>query len=153
MIADTYDPTTTIAAQQAVRENSMISEDAYYKSAGKIDRPLPDHWPWPVVAETFKTDDAADKALEGRVTAAETDIDTNAEAIATNKNNITTNTNNISAHGTRLTAAEGKITTAEGKITTLEGKVTTAEGEIDTLQSGQASLEDRVEALETPAAG
>lgn len=132
MIADTYDPTTTIAAQQAARENAVVAEDAYYKSAGKIDRPLPDNWPWPVIKETQQADDAADAALEARVTQAEADIDTNTENIATNTGNIATNTGNISSQGTRLT---------------------TAEGEIDTLQTEQASLKGRVAALESPDAG
>ena len=138
MIADTYDPTTTIAAQQAARENAVVAEDAYYKSAGKIDRPLPDNWPWPVIKEAQQADDAAD-ALEARVTQAEADIDTNTKNIATNTGNIATNTGNISSQGTRLTTAEGKITTAEG--------------EIDTLQSDVSSLDSRVDALESPAAG
>lgn len=125
MIADTYDPTTTIAAQQAARENAVVAEDAYYKSAGKIDRPLPDNWPWPIIKEAQQVDDAADAALETRVTQAEADIDTNTE-------NIATNTSNISSQGTRLT---------------------TAEGEIDTLQSDVSSLDTRVDALESPAAG
>lgn len=125
MIADTYDPTTTIAAQQAAREKAVVAEDAYYKSAGKIDRPLPDNWPWPVIKEAQQADDAADAALETRVTQAEADIDTNT-------GNISTNTSNISSQGTRLT---------------------TAEGEIDTLQSDVSSLDTRVDALESPAAG
>lgn len=134
MIADTYDPTTTIAAQQAARENAVVAEDAYYKSAGKIDRPLPDNWPWPVIKEAQQADDAADAALETRVTQAEADIDTNTENIATNTaniatntGNISTNTSNISSQGTRLTTAEGKITTAESDIDSLEGRVTALE--------------------------
>ena len=127
MIADTYDPTTTIAAQQAARDNAVVAEDAYYKSAGKIDRPLPDNWPWPVIKETQQADDAADAALEARVAQAETDIDTNTENIATNTGNIATNTGNISSQGTRLTTAEGKITTAESDIDSLEGRVTALE--------------------------
>lgn len=120
MIADTYDPTTTIAAQQAAREKAVVAEDAYYKSAGKIDRPLPDNWPWPVIKEAQQADDAADAALETRVTQAEADIDTNT-------GNISTNTSNISSQGTRLTTAEGKITTAESDIDSLEGRVTALE--------------------------
>ena len=120
MIADTYDPTTTIAAQQAARENAVVAEDAYYKSAGKIDRPLPDNWPWPVIKEAQQADDTADAALEARVTQAEADIDTNT-------GNISTNTSNISSQGTRLTTAEGKITTAESDIDSLEGRVTALE--------------------------
>lgn len=127
MIADTYDPTTTIAAQQAAREKAVVAEDAYYKSAGKIDRPLPDNWPWPVIKEAQQADDAADAALETRVTQAEADIDTNTENIATNTGNISTNTSNISSQGTRLTTAEGKITTAESDIDSLEGRVTALE--------------------------
>lgn len=127
MIADTYDPTTTIAAQQAARENAVVAEDAYYKSAGKIDRPLPDNWPWPVIKEAQQADDTADAALETRVTQAEADIDTNTENIATNTGNISTNTSNISSQGTRLTTAEGKITTAESDIDSLEGRVTALE--------------------------
>lgn len=145
-IADTYDSTKTISEQRSAREAAVIAEDAYYKSAGKIDRPLPDNWPWPVVKEAQQADDTANDALEARVTQAEADIDTNTESIATNTGNISTNTSNISSQGTRLTMAEGKITT-------LEGKVSTAEGEIDTLQSDVSSLDTRVDALESPAAG
>lgn len=125
MIADTYNPTSTIAAQQAAREAAVVAEDSYYKDAGQIERPLPDNWPWPSVKKTFMADDTADKALEARVTAAEGEIDEAQEDIATN-------TSTISSQGTRLT---------------------TAEGEIDTLQSEQSSLDSRVTALETPAAG
>ena len=124
-IADTYDSTKTISEQRSAREAAVIAEDAYYKSAGKIDRPLPDNWPWPVIKEAQQADDAADAALETRVTQAEADIDTNTS-------NISTNTSNISSQGTRLS---------------------TAEGEIDTLQSEVSSLDTRVDALESPAAG
>lgn len=131
-VADTYDSTKTISEQQSTREAAVVAEDAYYKSAGKIERPLPDNWPWPEIEARMDKDDVEDAALTQRVTTAEGKITTNTQ-------NIATNTGNISSHGTRLTTAEGKITTAEG--------------EIDTLQSDVSSLDSRVDALESPAAG
>lgn len=122
-VADTYDSTKTISEQQSTREAAVVAEDAYYKSAGKIDRPLPDNWPWPVVEARMDKDDTEDAALTARVATAEGKITTNTQ-------NIATNTGNISSQGTRLT---------------------TAEGEIDTLQSEVSSLDSRVDALETPA--
>lgn len=122
-VADTYDSTKTISEQQSTREAAVIAEDAYYKSAGKIDRPLPDNWPWPDIEARMDKDDVEDAALTQRVTTAEGKITTNTQ-------NIATNTGNISSQGTRLT---------------------TAEGEIDTLQTEVSSLDSRVDALETPA--
>lgn len=122
-VADTYDSTKTISEQQSTREAAVVAEDAYYKSAGKIERPLPDNWPWPEIAARMDKDDVEDAALTQRVTTAEGKITTNTQ-------NIATNTGNISSQGTRLT---------------------TAEGEIDTLQSEVSSLDSRVDALETPA--
>lgn len=122
-VADTYDSTKTISEQQSIREAAVVAEDSYYKSAGKIERPLPDNWPWPVVEARMDKDDTEDAALTARVTTAEGKITTNTQ-------NIATNTGNISSQGTRLT---------------------TAEGEIDTLQSEVSSLDSRVGALETPA--
>lgn len=122
-VADTYDSTKTISEQQSTREAAVIAEDAYYKSAGKIDRPLPDNWPWPEIEARMDKDDVEDAALTQRVTTAEGKITTNTQ-------NIATNTGNISSQGTRLT---------------------TAEGEIDTLQTEVSSLDSRVDALETPA--
>lgn len=122
-VADTYDSTKTISEQQSTREAAVIAEDAYYKSAGKIDRPLPDNWPWPDIEARMDKDDVEDAALTQRVTTAEGKITTNTQ-------NIATNTGNISSQGTRLT---------------------TAEGEIDTLQTEVSSLDSRVNALETPA--
>lgn len=122
-VADTYDSTKTIYEQQSTREAAVIAEDAYYKSAGKIERPLPDNWPWPEIEARMDKDDVEDAALTQRVTTAEGKITTNTQ-------NIATNTGNISSQGTRLT---------------------TAEGEIDTLQTEVSSLDSRVDALETPA--
>lgn len=124
-VADTYDSTKTISEQQSTREAAVVAEDAYYKSAGKIERPLPDNWPWPEIEARMDKDDVEDAALTQRVTTAEGKITTNTQ-------NIATNTGNISSQGTRLT---------------------TAEGEIDTLQSDVSSLDTRVDALESPAAG
>lgn len=124
-VADTYDSTKTISEQQSTREAAVVAEDAYYKSAGKIGRPLPDNWPWPEIEARMDKDDVEDAALTQRVTTAEGKITTNTQ-------NIATNTGNISSQGTRLT---------------------TAEGEIDTLQSEVSSLDSRVDALESPAAG
>lgn len=122
-VADTYDSTKTISEQQSTREAAVVAEDAYYKSAGKIGRPLPDNWPWPDIEARMDKDDVEDAALTQRVTTAEGKITTNTQ-------NIATNTGNISSQGTRLT---------------------TAEGEIDTLQAEVSSLDSRVDALETPA--
>lgn len=122
-VADTYDSTKTISEQQSTREAAVVAEDAYYKSAGKIERPLPDNWPWPEIEARMDKDDVEDAALTQRVTTAEGKITTNTQ-------NIATNTGNISSQGTRLT---------------------TAEGEIDTLQTEVSSLDSRVDALETPA--
>lgn len=122
-VADTYDSTKTISEQQSTREAAVVAEDAYYKSAGKIGRPLPDNWPWSDIEARMDNDDVEDAALTKRVTTAEGKITTNTQ-------NIATNTGNISSQGTRLT---------------------TAEREIDTLQSKVSSLDSRVDALETPA--
>lgn len=122
-VSDTYDSTKTISEQQSIREAAVVAEDAYYKSAGKIERPLPDNWPWPEIEARMDKGDVEDAALTQRVTTAEGKITTNTQ-------NIATNTGNISSQGTRLT---------------------TAEGEIDTLQTEVSSLDSRVDALETPA--
>lgn len=101
-VADTYDSTKTISEQQSTREAAVVAEDAYYKSAGKIERPLPDNWPWPEIEAKLDKDDTEDAALASRMTTAE---------------------GNISSQGTRLTTAEGEIDTLQSEVSSLDTRV------------------------------
>lgn len=74
-IADTYNSEKTISEQLAAREASMIAEDKYFESAGVIDRPLPDNWPWPIIKNRLATDDKEDALVK-------TDVASNTSAIS-----------------------------------------------------------------------
>ena len=86
--------------------------------------------------------EAADTALDGRVSANET-------TVATNSSRLTSAETTITQHGTRLGQAESDIDAIEAAATALTERVSTNESDIDAIEAAATALTGRVSTNES----
>jgi hypothetical protein len=87
---------------------------------------------------------AADNALDSQ-------IKTNADAIASNDSDISTLQSNVSSNDSDISSLQSDVSTAQSDISTLQSNVSSNDSDISTLQSNVSSNDSDISALQTQA--
>jgi hypothetical protein len=87
---------------------------------------------------------AADNALDSQ-------IKTNADAIASNDSDISTLQSNVSSNDSDISSLQSDVSTAQSDISTLQSNVSSNDSDISTLQSNVSSNDSDISALQTKA--